>query len=97
MSADRFEITLGIDNFIHVKLIVGGKPIEEMRCQLHVDISFCCRHLGRNYDKFGPSDSFCRIWFRYCQSIDTPKGRIFKCNWDHEWTEWLLSINVIFH
>ncbi len=91
MSADRFEITLGIDNSIHVKLVVGGKPIEEMRCQLHVDIPFCCRHLGRNYDKFGPSDSYFAEWFRMCQSIDTPKGRIFYQNSDHEWTEWLFG------
>ena len=84
---DRFEISLE-EEFILVQLVVEGVVVERMKCLLHVDIPYCCRHLGRNYDKFGRSDSSFAEWFRMRQERDLPKGEVYYYSKGYE--DWIL-------
>ena len=42
-----------IKNKYHIRLIENGFLINEMACESKMDISWCCNHLLRWYDKLG--------------------------------------------
>ena len=81
-----FNITLSTDDKILIELIVKKRVVGQMKCELHIDVPFCLRNLGRDYDKFRKSDSKTAEWFRMQQSSDTPKGKVWYFHAiDKEW------------
>ena len=64
-----------INNRFHCRLYNLDKVIDEVACQLRIDIGYVCRDMLRTIDKCGIGDEFTHA--ARLRNISSPAGKIF--------------------